>query len=230
MIFDCDGVLLDSEAIYIAAELDFLKQAGLDYERRDYMKTFTGMPHNEWQLKLSTQAHADLGKPLDEGFFDSLNAYTMKRFETDLKVISGVRRTLTDLGLKYCVASSSSNEQLHWKLGHTGLADLFKDVVFSGDMVDKGKPEPDLFLHVASVMDVQPRRCVVVEDSCNGVMAARAADMTVIGFSGGDHCLDGHEDDLMAAGADQVIDNFADLNMVINQMIKMPKIADVKGP
>lgn len=132
-----------------------------------------------------------------------------------LFLIPGVRENITELDLGYCVASSSMNENLHWKLGHTGLSDLFTDAVFSGDMVSRGKPNPDLFLHAAHNMKVSPERCVVVEDSCNGVLAGKAANMTVIGFTGGGHCLRGHDDDLMDAGADHVIDDFGDLRLTI---------------
>jgi HAD superfamily hydrolase (TIGR01509 family) len=219
VIFDCDGVLINSEVIFIAAELKFLKEAGLEYERRQYMKDYTGMPYDAWRLKLAVEAGQRLGEPLAEGFFEGLNDYVSERLESDLTVISGVRETILSLDLGRCVASSTGNEGLHWKLGHTGLADLFTDAVFSGDMVSRGKPEPDLFLHAANVMDVAAQHCLVVEDSCNGVLAGKAAGMVVIGFSGGDHCLDEHEDDLMQAGADRVIDTFADLKPTIAQFI-----------
>ena len=219
VIFDCDGVLVNSEEICITAEMDFLKLAGLSYTRRDYMKTYTGMSPNAWQLKLTAEAQERLGKPLEEGFFEALDHYVMGRFETDLTAISGVRKSISILNQKCCVASSTPIERLYWKLGHTGLSDLFMDAVFSGDMVTKGKPEPDLFLHAASIMDVKLEKCIVVEDSCNGVLAGKAANMTVIGFYGGDHCLMGHDADLMDAGADQVIDDFTNLKLTINQFM-----------
>lgn len=217
VIFDCDGVLVNSEAICVTAELDFLKQAGLSYSRRDYMKTFTGMPPDAWQRKLAATARERLGTALEEGFFEALDRYVMERFETDLTAISGARESVSTLDLKCCVASSTPNERLHWKLAHTGLADLFMDAVFSGDMVTRGKPEPDLFLHAAGIMDVKPEECIVVEDSCNGVLAGKAANMTVIGFCGGDHCLEGHDADLTDAGAEQVIGHFAELKLTINR-------------
>lgn len=217
VIFDCDGVLVNSEAIYIAAEMDFLESAGLSYTRRDYVKTYTGMQPNAWRLKLAAEAQKRQCKPLEEGFFEALDQYVMGRFEAHLTAISGVRESVSSLELKRCVASSSSIERLHWKLGHTGLSDLFMGAVFSSDMVTKGKPEPDLFLHAASIMDVKPEECIVIEDSYNGVLAGKAANMTVIGFYGGDHCLEGHDADLMEAGADQVVDDFANLKLTIDQ-------------
>ncbi|MBT4890103.1 MAG: HAD family phosphatase [Rhodospirillales bacterium] len=218
IIFDCDGVLVNSEAIYIAAELKFLKQAGLDLDRRDYMKSFMGMPTNEWQDKLSAKACEALGKPLEDSFFEALSGYVLERFKTNLTAISGVHDAISAIGLRCCVASSSSNERLHWKLEHTGLAKFFEGVVFSSDMVPRGKPEPDLFLHAASAMNVRPENCIVIEDSANGVLAGKAAGMAVIGFNGGDHCLDGHEDELVSVGADRVIDDFAVLKSAIDQM------------
>lgn len=221
VIFDCDGVLIDSETIYIKAELKFLKQAGLDYNRRDYMKIFTGMPHNTWQKTLAEKAHKDLGKPLDKNFFNALTDHIMEKFETDLIAIPGVQDTISTLGMKFCVASSTFLESLHWKLNHTGLSEFFEGAVFSGDMVKKGKPEPDLFLHAATTMKMKPENCIVVEDSYNGVLAGKSAGMTVIGFSGGDHCPDGHDDDLKAAGADRVINDFTKLKPTIDELMQI---------
>jgi beta-phosphoglucomutase-like phosphatase (HAD superfamily) len=103
-------------------------------------------------------------------------------------------------------------------LEHTGLADLFSPRIFSADMVDRGKPAPDLFLHAAATLAIEPRHCVVVEDSANGVIAGKAAGMKVIGFTGGDHCLADHEAILIDSGAQVVIDDFAQLGSTISRL------------
>jgi beta-phosphoglucomutase-like phosphatase (HAD superfamily) len=107
---------------------------------------------------------------------------------------------------------------LEWKLELTGLLELFHPHVFSGEMVERGKPDPDLFLHAAAEMDADPARSVVVEDSANGVLAARAAGMTVVGFTGGDHCLDGHGEMLAESGADSVIGSLSELEATLSAL------------
>jgi HAD superfamily hydrolase (TIGR01509 family) len=215
VIFDCDGVLIDSERIYIDSEIQFLSDAGFHFERRAYMEAFMGLSHNDWHAKLETTAQERNGQPLPEDFFESLHAFTMQRFETELEAIPGVRGAVSSLELTCCVASSTPLPNLHWKLEHTGIADLFSAGVFSSDMVAHGKPAPDLFLHAAASLGVEPDRCIVVEDSANGVLAGQAAGMKVIGFTGGGHCPPDHETILRNKGAEAVIDNFAKLASTI---------------
>ena len=142
----------------------------------------------------------------------------MQRFESELKSISGVRGAVSNLGLLCCVASSTPLPTLQWKLKFTGISDLFSPRIFSADMVDRGKPSPDLFLHAAATLGIEPRHCIVVEDSANGVIAGKAAGMKVIGFTGGDHCLDDQEAILTTNGAHAVIDDFANLGSTITRL------------
>ncbi len=218
VIFDCDGVLIDSEKIYVASEIEFLANAGVEFERSAYMEAFMGLSPDEWRVKIGIAARERNGHPLPENFFESLHRFIMQRFETELRPISGVRRAVSNLETLCCVASSAPLPELQWKLEHAGIADLFAPNIFSADMVDRGKPAPDLFLHAAAALAIEPRRCVVVEDSVNGVVAGKAAGMKVIGFTGGDHCPPDHETILMNNGAQVVIDDFAKLGSTISRL------------
>lgn len=113
-----------------------------------------------------------------------------------------------------------------WKLAHTGLADLFRGNLFSTDLVEYGKPAPDLFLHAAKTMQHLPGDCVVVEDSKNGVLAAKRAGMKAIGFTAANHCLDEHGATLREAGADVVVQTYAGLNLAISNLLNWIRVQD----
>ncbi len=216
VIFDCDGVLINSEEIYVDSELEFLSNAGFQYERKAYMAAFMGLSDEDWRVKMEATLRQRKSQPLPGNFFESLKSFVMQRSESELQAISGVRGAVSDLDIPCCVASSSRLSNLRWKLEHTGIADLFSAGVFSAEMVDRGKPAPDLFLHAAATLAIEPEHCIVVEDSANGVTAGKAAGMTVIGFTGGGHCPADHEAILMSSGAQVVIDSFANLGSTIS--------------
>lgn len=218
VIFDCDGVLINSEEIYVDSEIEFLSKAGFQIEKAVHMEAFMGLAYDDWRVKLGAAVQERNGRPLPENFFESLDSFIRQRFESELRPIPGVRGAVADLELLCCVASSARLPNLHWKLEHTGLADLFAPGIFSADMVERGKPAPDLFLHAAATLGIEPRHCVVVEDSANGVIAGKAAGMKVIGFIGGDHCLPDQEAILFDNGAHVVIDDFANLGSTISRL------------
>jgi len=218
VIFDCDGVLVNSETIYVDSEIECLSNVGFHMEKRPYMAAFMGLSDDDWRVKLETTVQDRNGHPLPEDFFESLKSFVMQRIESELQAISGVHDAVADLETECCVASSSNLEILKWKLEHTGIAGLFSPHIFSAEMVARGKPAPDLFLHTAAAMGIEPRHCIVVEDSANGVIAGKAAGMKVIGLTGGDHCLADQETILTDAGADVVIDNFANLGSTISRL------------
>jgi HAD superfamily hydrolase (TIGR01509 family) len=218
IIFDCDGVLVDSETICVDAELRFLADAGVEFERAAYIQEFMGLTVDEWRTRLGPQIAVRTGRPVAADFFASLDAVVMRTMSMHLTALPGIREAVASLDLSQCVASSTALERLTWKLQHTGLLDLFAPHVFSAEMVANGKPAPDLFLHAAAMLGVDPSHCVVVEDSVNGVLAGRAAGMAVIGFTAGGHCLDGHGESLAENGADVVIDAFADLESAVGQL------------
>ncbi|MCT4357894.1 HAD family hydrolase [Streptomyces sp. Je 1-79] len=183
VLFDNDGVLVDSEPISNSLLAGYLTELGhpTSYEEslRDYMGSAM---HRVHELVLERT-----GQRLPADFDATFHARVFAAFERELEAVAGVRdvlKQLVDDGVPYCVASSGSHERI--RVGHrkTGLDGWFRDEnVFSAEDVGKGKPAPDLFLHAAARMGVPPERCVVVEDSRLGVEAALAAGMDVYGFT-----------------------------------------------
>jgi HAD superfamily hydrolase (TIGR01509 family) len=218
VVFDCDGVLVNSEAIYIKSELAQLERIGVVFERAEYIRMFMGIKPVEWEERIGLHVMRSTGRSLPEGFFRSLYESEKGELEASLTALPGAFDVVSRIGAKRCVASSSRMPILEWKLELTGLLELFHPHVFSGEMVERGKPDPDLFLHAAAEMDADPARSVVVEDSANGVLAARAAGMTVVGFTGGDHCLDGHGEMLAESGADSVIGSLSELEATLSAL------------
>jgi len=219
IIFDCDGVLVDSESVYITTELAHLADVGVHYDRTPYMRRFMGLTPARWRAELAADVRASTGVALPAGFFTTLDTAIHDALRDSLRPLPGVRDVVADLGTPRCVASSTPRSQLTWKLRHAGLDDLFEPHVYSADLVERGKPAPDLFLHAAAAMDVEPSSCVVVEDSPNGVRAGVAAGMRVVGFAGGGHCLDGHGAMLAGAGAAAVVTRMEDLRAAIDGLI-----------
>lgn len=211
VIFDCDGVLVDSEALLIDTEMAFFKQHGLEYTTEYYMANFMGIPMSDWKAKTSALLVEIKGKPLPEDIFDPLGAIISRRIKEELQSVTGAHDALNSLQCAKCVASSSSTQSLESKLKSTGLFELFNPHIFSTELVKHGKPAPDLFLHAANRLDVLPIDCIVVEDSANGVLAGKRAGMQVIGFTGGSHCPPGHANSLLSSGADLIATNFSEL-------------------
>ena len=210
LIFDCDGVLVDSEALGCQVDAEVLTDIGIPYTAEDIVRQFVGVSLKDQIAIIEQERNCKL--PAD--FTDRVNRILYARFETHLKPIEGVRKAIIALPHPRCVASSSTPERLALSLRLTGLDDLFEHV-FSSTQVSRGKPAPDLFLHAASRMNARPDDCVVIEDSAAGVQAARAAGMRVIGFTGGGHCGWGHADKLREAGAPVIIERMADLPAAI---------------
>jgi HAD superfamily hydrolase (TIGR01509 family) len=211
ILFDCDGVLVDSEKIYVEVEREHLARIGLDYELQAYMDRFQGLGSTDYWAALERD-HRSLGKgPLPESFGPELDAATQERIDRDLTEIAGIRQLLETHGGPRAVASSSRLHRLTRKLRHTGLFGYFDPHIYSGEQVANGKPAPDLFLFAAAKLGVAPSATLVVEDSANGVRAGLAAGMTVWGFVGGSHSHNGHADRLRAAGAHRVVGSHDDL-------------------
>ncbi|WP_114944902.1 HAD family hydrolase [Microvirga calopogonii] len=206
LIFDCDGVLVDSEPLSCRIDAEVLTECGVPYTAEDVAREFTGVSIKDQIARIESER----GIRLPEDFTERLNRTLFARFETDLKPIAGVRDAILSLPFPRCVASSSIPERIALSLRVTGLADLF-DNIFSSTQVARGKPAPDLFLHAAKQMSTPPEDCLVIEDSVAGVQAAIAAGMRVVGFTGGGHCGPGHGGKLRQAGATVIIDRMADL-------------------
>jgi HAD superfamily hydrolase (TIGR01509 family) len=205
VIFDCDGVLIDSETIAHEVELEAMKRLGLSFDSAKYKARFQGLAVKDWGEALDEHHQAELGTPLPAGFIEGLSAEITRRILSDIRPISGaVEAARAVRGLK-AIASSSPKVELHGKVRGLGLWDDFDGHIYSGDDVLRGKPAPDLFLLSAERLGVWPARCVVIEDSVNGVKAGVAAGMTVWGFVGGPHCLPDQSERLTGAGAVRVL-------------------------
>jgi HAD superfamily hydrolase (TIGR01509 family) len=208
IIFDCDGVLIDSEFLANRTEVDFLKSFGIEFDLSDYMSRFVGKSHRD----VLTSIESLLGISLPADFWRLAEQQTFQVFQQELQPIPGIVDLLSTLNQAICVASSSSLRRLDLTLKTTGLFDRFSPYIFSAEQVKRGKPAPDLFLWAADKMQVQPDQCVVIEDSLYGVSAGVAAGMTVLGFIGGSHIQLGHEEKLRAAGAIQIFSHMSQLS------------------
>jgi HAD superfamily hydrolase (TIGR01509 family) len=213
LIFDCDGVLVDSEPLSCALDAELLTQCGVPYTAAEVARDFTGVSLKDQIARIE----AERGVRLPDDFRERLNQALFARFETELKPVEGVRDAILALPLPRCVASSSAPERIALSLRVTGLAYLF-DHVFSSTQVARGKPAPDLFLHAASRMNARPEDCLVIEDSTAGVQAAVAAGMRVIGFTGGGHCGPDHADKLRQAGATMIVARMAELPAAVRSL------------
>ena len=186
VIFDCDGVLIDSEVISARMLIAELRSHGVDMDMAFVSRHFLGRSYPAVLQEVRTRWGVDL----PERFEAEYRARLLEAFERELAVMPGAVEAVQMLGLRYALATSSSPERLRRSLDLTGLATLFHGVAFTASEVARGKPAPDLFLHVAARMGAAPRNCLVIEDSLNGCRAGLAAGMEVLRFTGGSH-LDG---------------------------------------
>jgi HAD superfamily hydrolase (TIGR01509 family) len=181
VIFDCDGVLVDSEPIAVQVDLIVLTRVGLQMSEAEVIERFVGRS----PAVMTSAIEEHLGHVLSEDCKQEFERLYTDAFEDELVAVDGVQAALDRISLPTCVASSSEPDSLRRKLQLTGLYERFVGNIFSATEVTNGKPAPDLFLHAAARMGVTPARCVVVEDSRYGVQAARAADMDVLAYVGG---------------------------------------------
>jgi HAD superfamily hydrolase (TIGR01509 family) len=204
VIFDCDGVLVDSDRISLRIQAERISALGLEMTYEDCVREFLGLGM-EATLEILAER---LGRPLPKGWERELDAAVREGFRRELQPVPGVVEALDEIELPTCVASSGSHEKMRLTLGLTGLWDRFAGRIFSAEEVERGKPAPDLFLHAASRMSTPPERCIVVEDSPFGVAGAKAAGMAALGFAAAtpSACLE---------GADAVFTTMADLRDLV---------------
>ena len=212
IIFDCDGVLVDSEPISLSVLLDIISEAGLDLDPDAAHDRFLGRSLASVVQMLRDENGVNLGATALEDMRHRL----YEKFSTELEPISGIAEVVKQLPMRYCVASSSQIERIELSLEVTGLLPLFKGRIFSSSMVKSGKPAPDLFLHAAHALGVEPSRCIVVEDSPAGVLAAKAAGMKAFAFTGGGHAAgEAHLANLARAGPDKIFSDMRRLPEMI---------------
>ena len=179
VIFDCDGVLVDSERISHGVLQAMLAERGVVLTLEQTVDRFIGTSAPECLARISQL----LGSPLPDGFRAELAARTQQAFSQQLARVAGIDAVLPSLRVPFCVASNGNRAKVDFTLGHTGLLSLFEGRIFTADDVRHPKPAPDLFLHAAAAMRVEPHTTVVVEDTPTGVRAAKAAGMQAIGFA-----------------------------------------------
>lgn len=206
IIFDCDGVLIDSEVLSCRCLSEVLAGYGIELGVDQALDMFLGR-----SVTAVLEHYEALGRSIPKQFAAELGNRVRAAFLASLCPIEGVGSMLADLRTPHCVASSSDFERVSFSLFLTGLAPHFDTRIYTSQMVKRGKPAPDLFLYAAKRMQVDPHRTLVVEDSVSGVKAGKAAGMTVWGFVGGGHyqSRDGKAV-LREAGADRVFGRMAD--------------------
>lgn len=215
IIFDCDGVLVDSELLSLSILRDLITASGVAMQLETVQERFQGRSLASTVQEVQTQYQV----VISEKELTELNTRLFARFKTSLLPISGVREFIDMLTLPFCVASSSSLERVRYSLELTGLLSAFSQRIFSSTMVTFGKPAPDLFLHTAKVMGVLPSKCIVIEDSVAGVQAAQRAGMASIGLTAGSHAKGaGYKDALIKHGASIVCDDYHELSQFLKRI------------
>lgn len=179
IIFDCDGVLVDSEPLANRVMAAALREIGLDTSYEEVCREYIGLSMDQCVRRIERR----LGGPVPDRFVEQLQERTFRAFRDGLQAVPGVTEALRRIHTPVCVASSGEHEKMRLTLGHTGLLPRFEGRMFSATEVARGKPAPDLFLHAATTMGACPGRCAVIEDSLPGVQAARAAGMRVFGYA-----------------------------------------------
>lgn len=214
IIFDCDGVLVDSELISCRVHAEVLTRHGYPISDEQVAARFLGRSGSDARREIEIE----LGRPLADSLEAELRDDLLRCFAESLQPVPFIAEALAAITQPVCVASSGSRQRIAAALRCTGLYDQFAPHLFSAEQVVSGKPAPDLFLLAASRMGVAPERCVVIEDSLPGVTGARAAGMTVLGFCGGSHCRPGSAAALAAAGAVETFVDMRQLPVLLDQM------------
>lgn len=206
-IFDCDGVLIDSEIIASRIEAQVANELGHPITAQEICEKYMGMPHRIlWEAIFQ-----ELQRPMPNDFMKIQRQRLIDAFQSELKPIDKVSKVLEEIGRQKCVASSTNKTQLIENLKTTNLYHFFGEAIFSVSEVEKPKPHPDIFLYSAKKMGFKPKDCLVIEDSVPGVCAAISAGMNVIGFLGGAHITHNHGNALLENGAIAVFENFEEI-------------------
>lgn len=216
VIFDCDGVLVDSEPIALSVLGEMLQGQHVALSDEEIADRFLGRSLGA----VAETVQQDFGVRLPEDFPAMIRRRLFARYERELQAMPGIQMALEGLaarGVSTCVASSSLPERIEKSLAVTGLTQAFGDRVFSASMVKAGKPAPDLFLYAAQQCGFSPANCIVVEDSPAGIEAARAAGMRVLAFGGGGHAQSPvFRQKIAALKPDAWFDAMADLLQVVD--------------
>ncbi|GAB1857494.1 HAD family hydrolase [Flavobacteriaceae bacterium MHTCC 0001] len=183
IIFDCDGVLIDSESIAIGVLVDMANELGASMNFKESLINLKGKSLNSCMALISELA----GKPLPETFEKDYRTRTFETFKREIQPIKGIKKVLENLKIPFCTASSGPENKIRLNLEVTGLLPYFGDNIFSCYAIQKWKPEPDVFLWAAKTMGFTPEECLVIEDSVSGVKAAKAGGFDVFGYTEHDY-------------------------------------------
>ena len=213
VIFDCDGVLVDSEIIAARVEADIITRAGYEISPEEVSESYAGLTFKEILLRIEEKASI----PFSAALIDQAEALTDKRLANEVQAIDGVREAVLSVTAPRCICSNSRTERIDLMLAKVGLKRFFEGNIFSSLETPSGKPKPapDVFLYAAGKMNADPEKTFVIEDSVHGIAGAKAAGMRVIGFTGAAHSYPGHADALTDAGAETVIRRWAELKPVL---------------
>ena len=210
IIFDCDGVIADSEVLSAEVLIDQLADIGIAITMDDVRRDFLGRSFPT----VAATIRSRFDRPLPDGFEAAYRARLLDRFQTDLAQTPGFATMLRGLGLPVCVATSSSPPRVARTLQILGLTDDFGPHVFTASQVEHGKPAPDLFLFAARRMGRRPQDCLVIEDSLPGIQAGISAGMSVLSYRGGSHLRDLPQPDLTVDS----FDNWADFPQLLDRI------------
>lgn len=216
IIFDCDGVLVDSEYIAALVEAELLTEIGYPISPEEVSERFSGLI---W-ANILQEIERETSIPISASLIDKSAQLMQERIKNELMTIDGIEDAVRAIKYPKCVCSNSKYSALELMLKRSSLYDQFAPAIYSAREVGtkQPKPAPDVFLYGAAQFNASPRNCFVIEDSTHGVQAAKAAGMRVIGFTGGSHTYPGHGERLTEAGAETVINRHQDLNAVIDAM------------
>lgn len=215
LIFDCDGVLVDSEILAVRAEAQVLSEVGFPMTEDEIASTCVGLSYPDMMALLEER----FGKPVPVGLEERIQKEAVAAFPTELREIPGITELLVGSDMARCVASSGTPERIGLSLSITGLDACFApETIFSSKFVAAGKPAPDLFLYAAEQMGVAPEECLVVEDSPHGITAARSAGMLAVGLTAGRHMRPNTIERLSAAGAHHIVPDVEALRELISSV------------
>lgn len=208
ILWDCDGVLIDSEVLACSVAADYLRELGYPITTEQFIERFMGNSRKQILADILAETGNDYTAAFEKG-----GTVQSKRevFQAQLKATSGIVEVLQAIGLPMAVASGSDPDRLQFTLGLTSLLDYFNGHIYSAEGVAKGKPAPDIFLHAAEKLGVAPEDCLVVEDGIHGIHAAKAAGMDVIAYIGGSHMTGGLREKIKELNPMHVIEDIRDL-------------------
>lgn len=215
VIFDCDGVLVDSEPLAMRVLLQTLADRGLDLNYDEAVELFLGRSMQSISGLLQSQYDLEFGPDA----LEDLRLRLYELFRAELQPIKDIAAAIDALDTKICVASSSQPERIELSLTVAELRDRLHPHLFSATMVKNGKPAPDLFLYAAAKMGIAPENCLVIEDSPAGIEAAKRAGMRVLAFTGGSHASgEAHRAKIAASGANRIFEHMRDLHGLVADM------------